>query len=162
MHIVYLGVGSNIGNKLKNCLKGIDLFIELTGSSLNSCSQFYKTEPLYYIDQDYFVNGVFNIITDLDYLTIFKIAKEVEKKLGRNHKSIRYGPRIIDIDLLFYDDLVVNTEILTIPHPNMHERTFVLKPFCDINPEWKHPVIKKTVLEMLNMVSDKSKVVLIK
>ena len=157
MHTAYLGIGSNIDQKLKNCQKGIDLFIKLSDSKLKACSNFYKTDPLYVEDQDWFVNGVFKIKTDLLPSDILKHAKEIEKKAGRDFSTQRYGPRVLDLDILFYDDIVINTDGLVVPHPKMHERRFVLQPLCDIEADIEHPVLKKTTRQLLKELDNNHK-----
>ncbi|CAN2039823.1 2-amino-4-hydroxy-6-hydroxymethyldihydropteridinediphosphokinase [Candidatus Magnetomoraceae bacterium gMMP-15] len=159
-HIAYMAVGSNIGQKLNNCINGIKNLINNTGSVLKAHSDFYKTEPLYVEDQDWFVNGVFKIKTNLDPFELLDQAKAVERDAGRDFKTIRFGPRILDLDILFFDDLVINTNKLILPHPKIHERRFVLQPICDIEPDLVHPVLNKTMSQLFINLKDSEKMVI--
>ena len=160
MNKVHMAVGSNLGNKLENCQKGIENLIKITKSRLIKCSPFYKTAPEYYEDQDWFVNGVFILETKLDYLELLKQAKKIEKDSGREEKTIRFGPRILDLDILLYDNIIIDSELLSIPHPRIHERRFVLQPFCDIDPDCIHPVLNKKMQMLLDeLTCDEKKVI---
>ena len=118
-------------------------------SVLKSQSSFYQTEPVDYTDQDWFVNGVVKIETRLDPSSLLKQVKQIEAAAGRTHHGFRFGPRVLDLDILIYDDLVLTTDNLVIPHPRMHKRRFVLQPFCDIDPGIKHPVLGGTMEDLL-------------
>jgi 2-amino-4-hydroxy-6-hydroxymethyldihydropteridine diphosphokinase len=111
-------------------------------------SPVYETPPWGYEDQPRFLNQVVQVQTYLDAEPLLKHIKRLEVALGRK-ASFRNGPRLIDIDILFYDDLVLTTPILTIPHPHLHERGFVLLPLMDIAPDLEHPLTKKSVRQML-------------
>ena len=152
-HDVYIGAGSNMGDRFLNCRNGIDTLIKSGNSVLVKKSKIYKTEPVDYLDQNRFINFVVKIETDLDPFVLLKKLKDTEREIGRKDNSIRFGPRILDLDIIFYDDLVVNTSSLVIPHPRMHKRRFVLQPVCDINPEKVHPVFEKTVKSLLNCLN---------
>ncbi len=143
-------MGSNIGNKLENCQNGINLLTKNGTNSLKIQSRFYKTEPVDYKDQDWFINGVAKIETCLKPVDLLKTLKEIEYHLGRSKNGIRFGPRILDMDILLYDDWVINSPELTIPHPRMQNRCFVLRPLCDIDPSIVHPVLKKDMQHLLN------------
>ncbi|KPA12265.1 2-amino-4-hydroxy-6-hydroxymethyldihydropteridine pyrophosphokinase [Candidatus Magnetomorum sp. HK-1] len=157
IHIAYIAVGSNIGDRLNNCLNGIEAFTNATDAEKVETSLFYQTEPLYVEDQDWFVNGVFSIKTKQSPFDLFDIAKKIEKQFGRNKTAQRYGPRVLDLDILLMDDMIVQTPQLTIPHPRLHERRFVLQPFCDIAPQCQHPVLKKNMKELLMSLDDGDK-----
>ena len=129
MSEVYIGLGSNLGNKEKNIQKAIDLIAEK--NKVKKISNFYKTDPVGYLNQDCFLNGAIKIETNLSPEDLLKFLKNIEKKLKRK-KTIKNGPRTIDLDILLYDDLIINTPNLTIPHPRMLEREFVLKPLKEI------------------------------
>ncbi|MBF0398881.1 MAG: 2-amino-4-hydroxy-6-hydroxymethyldihydropteridine diphosphokinase, partial [Desulfobacterales bacterium] len=148
MHSVYISVGSNIGDNFKNCQDGIHKITLF--SKLKALSNFYKTEPVDFLDQDWFINGVIQIETELSPLSLLDKLKSVEKDLGRLNNEIRFGPRVLDFDIILYDDLILSGEELVIPHPRMHKRCFVLKPICDINPSMIHPVFKKSMQELLD------------
>ena len=144
-HIVYLALGSNLGNRLDNLKQAIAALTPQL--EVKSKSQVYETPPWGYEDQPKFLNQVIKAETYLDPERLLKHLKRLEVALGRK-ASFPNGPRLIDMDLLFYDDLVLNKPSLVIPHPRLHERAFVLLPLMDIAPELVHPVTGKTVREM--------------
>lgn len=147
MSTVYIGIGSNLGNREENCRKAIDLLKE-NGIIVKKQSSMYETEPWGVKDQPKFMNMAVEAETDKTPEELLEILKRTEKEIGRT-ETTKWGPRIIDLDILFYDDLILKTENLEIPHPFMHEREFVLKPLCEIAPDKKHPVTGKTIKEML-------------
>lgn len=153
-HTAYISVGSNIGDKLSNCQKGIAELTRSDRSRLMAQSQFYSTEPVDYEDQDWFVNAAVKIETRLNPFELLKTLKSIEREAGRTAESIRFGPRILDLDLILYDDLVINTAELVVPHPRMHKRRFVLQPICDIDPAIVHPIIKKRLRDLLESLDD--------
>ena len=153
-HTAYIGAGSNIGNKFLNCQNGIDALIKSGKAVLKDQSRFYKTEPVDYNDQDWFVNFVVKIETTLDPLQLLNQLKSIERDAGRLNDPIKFGPRILDLDIIFFDDLVTNSSGLNIPHPRMHKRRFVLRPLCDIDPKIVHPVLKKDVQYLLDMLNE--------
>jgi len=154
-HIAYISVGSNIGNKLENCKKGVDALIRFDSVTLKAQSLFYKTDPVDYLNQDWFINYVIKIETSLGPVDLLNRLKSIQKDAGRVNDAIRFGPRILDLDIILFDDAVVNSENLTIPHSRMHKRRFVLKPLCDIDPEVIHPVFKKNIKYLLDNMDDK-------
>ena len=159
-HKALLSVGSNLGDKLLNCQKGIDA-VTITGHCrLIKRSWFYQTEPVDFRDQAWFVNGVFLIRTRLSPWKLFEEIKQIERDAGRKTQPIRYGPRILDLDILLYDDQVIETEALTIPHPRMHKRRFVLKPVCDIDPSINHPMLNRTMGQLLEAIDKTSQEVM--
>lgn len=159
-HIAYISAGSNIGNRLENCQKGITALTESGLSTLKAKSPFYTTEPVDYNEQDWFVNAVVKIETILEPFQLLSRLQAIERDAGRINDSIRFGPRILDLDIIMYDDLVINSPELIIPHPKMHKRHFVLKLFCDIDPMIVHPVLKKDMQYLLNKLGkDKQKII---
>jgi dihydroneopterin aldolase/2-amino-4-hydroxy-6-hydroxymethyldihydropteridine diphosphokinase len=142
---VLLGLGSNIGNKEENISKALDLISEVC--DVKKISPLYLTEPVGAIKQEWFLNCVVEVKTDYDPEKLLSSFKSIERKLGRT-KRIKNGPRSIDIDILFYEDQIVKTKNLVIPHPLIQERLFVLKPLMDLNPHFIHPVLKKTIEEL--------------
>lgn len=154
MPVVYLSIGSNLGNRYNNFRFGIDQLAGLVLSSLIKESSLYETEPVGYENQAWFLNAAIKIDTMLKPLDLLGRIKSIEADCGRDFKQIRFGPRTLDLDILFYDDHVINTANLVIPHPRMHERRFVLKPLCDIDPTIVHPVLKKTVARLLEELGD--------
>lgn len=147
MPTVYIGIGSNLGSREQNCLKAIALLSE-NNITVTKQSSLYETEPWGVKDQPEFINMAAEASTDLEPLRLLKILKEIEKELGRQETE-RWGPRAIDLDILLYNDLAINTPELTIPHPSMHIRAFVLKPLSEIAPDKVHPVMGKTIKELL-------------
>ena len=153
-HTVYICVGSNIGNKLKNCIKGVYALTKSGSVTLNNQSPFYKTDPVDYFYQDWFINYVIKIETSFDPFELLTTLKTIQRDAGRIRDVIRFGPRILDMDIILFDNVIINSPVLTIPHPRMHKRRFVLKPICDIDPEIIHPVFKKNMKYLLDGLDD--------
>lgn len=151
---VFISIGSNLGTKYDNCLRGIAYLNKLKTTEVVEISPFYKTDPVDYIDQDWFVNAVLKITTGLAPLELMVALKEIEKKLGQFEKQVRFGPRLLDLDIILYDSQVINTKYLIVPHPRMHKRCFVLKPLCDIEPGIIHPVLKKSAGKLLQDIEN--------
>ena len=154
-HIVYISVGSNLGNKLQNCQNGIEALIGRGHCRLIAQSRIYETEPVDYTDQDWFVNYVVKIETTLSPFSLLKQIELVQREAGRFKDSIRFGPRRLDLDIILYDDWVVNSAQLVIPHPRMHKRRFVLRPICDIDPYIIHPVLHQNMQTLLDRLDEK-------
>jgi 2-amino-4-hydroxy-6-hydroxymethyldihydropteridine pyrophosphokinase len=157
-HSVFLGLGSNQGEKIKNCEQAIEEILKLEGGFLLSRSSWYYSEPWGREDQNRFVNGVIQIMTEFCPDELLAKFKEIEKRLGRTDRE-KWGPRVIDIDILFYDDLSFESPEMEIPHPRIVERNFVLTPLAEIAPRFVHPVLKKTIKELLDTSPDQKKVV---
>jgi 2-amino-4-hydroxy-6-hydroxymethyldihydropteridine diphosphokinase len=157
-HTVYLALGSNLDNRLANLKQAVAALPPQM--EVKTKSHIYETPPWGYEDQPKFLNQVIKATTYLEPEPLLKHIKRLEVMLGRK-ASFQYGPRLIDIDILFYDDLVLDTPSLVIPHPRLHERGFVLLPLMDIAPDLIHPVEKKNVRELLAFcnVSDITKFV---
>ena len=151
MSTVYIGIGSNLGDREEHCLKAIRLFSE-KGILVTRRSSMYETEPWGVKDQPKFLNMAIEGETGLTPAGLLEVLKMTEDEVGRT-KTYRWGPRVIDLDILLYDDLVISTPELTIPHPRMHEREFVLRPLAEIAPEKIHPMLKKTMRELLSDLS---------
>jgi len=144
-HVVYLALGSNLGNRaanLKEAIASLPPQMEVKAKS-----DVYETPPWGFADQEMFLNQALRVDTYLKPEPLLKHLKRLEMALGRK-KSFPNGPRLIDIDILLYDDLVLFSPALTIPHPRMHERGFVLVPLMDIAPGLVHPVRKKSIREL--------------
>jgi 2-amino-4-hydroxy-6-hydroxymethyldihydropteridine diphosphokinase len=148
-HVAFIGIGSNIGDKVERCRNAISSVLAFDNHRLLARSSLYKTQPLGYTAQDWFVNGVIKIETDLQAQELLRSLKALESSLGRQ-ETFRWGPRTIDLDLLFFDDEQIHSEELEIPHPRLHDRQFVLIPLAEIEPHLVHPVFKKTIQEILD------------
>ena len=151
-HSVIISVGSNIGDKQDNCQKGIDRLMASGNAVLVKASRFYRTSPVDYLDQDWFVNAAVKIETLLEPLELLEVLKAVQQQCGRTKSGIRFGPRVLDLDIIFYDRLVMKSPTLEIPHPRMHKRRFVLQPICDIDPDIVHPLLNISVKSLLNQL----------
>ena len=150
MPLAYLALGTNLGDRSANLRAALEaLAARLT---LAARSRVYETPPWGYADQPAFFNMVIAARTDLPPLALLDMLKSLETALGRR-PSFRYGPRQIDLDILFYDDLVLDLPRLTIPHPRLHERAFVLVPLAEIAPDLVHPQIGLPVRALLGAVS---------
>jgi len=147
-HIAYIGIGSNLGDKLHQCERAISEILKVDRHKLLAKSSLFKTQPIGYTSQDWFVNGVIKIETDLEAPELLRTLKTIESQLGRT-ETFRWGPRTIDLDILFFDDIEIHTEELQIPHPLIQNRQFVLIPLAEIDQNLVHPVLKKTVQELL-------------
>jgi 2-amino-4-hydroxy-6-hydroxymethyldihydropteridine diphosphokinase len=152
-HTAFISVGSNLGDKLKNCQRGVTLLTR-NGCRLVAQSGIYRTEPVDYLDQDWFVNYVVQIETELEPLQLLETIHTIQKEAGRVQDKIRFGPRILDLDIILYDAITINTTKLIIPHPRMHKRRFVLQPLCDIDPALIHPVRNMDMQSLLNALDD--------
>ncbi len=152
-HSVFICVGSNIGDKRKNCETGIDALVRPEDTSLVARSACYKTEPVDYTDQDWFINMAVKIETELGPSDLLYRLKRIERMAGRQ-KGIRFGPRILDLDIILYDSRIIRKPGLFIPHPRMHVRRFVLEPLCDIDPEIVHPLFKRSMRQLLDNLED--------
>jgi len=146
MHTVYLALGTNLGNRLGN-LKAARAALT-PQMNLKTQSGIYETPPWGYANQEKFLNQVLKVETYLEPEALLKHLKRLEVALGRV-PSFENGPRLIDLDILFYDDLVMDTPALVIPHPRVHERAFVLVPLNEIAPDLVHPGLKRSVRELL-------------
>jgi 2-amino-4-hydroxy-6-hydroxymethyldihydropteridine diphosphokinase len=153
-HIAFVSVGSNIGDRKANCQSGIEALAASRAVVLKAVSKFYETEPVDYVDQDWFVNAAIRVETTLSPIQLLDTLKGIEKTAGRVDSALRFGPRVLDLDIIFFDDRVMNTDRLVIPHPRMHERRFVLEPVCDIDPSVVHPVLQRSIRTILNDLPD--------
>ena len=146
IHTTYIALGTNLGERLEN----LRAAIEALAPDVNvlAKSHVYETPPWGYEEQPAFLNMVVKAETDLEPDELLTYLKQLESGLGRE-KSVRWGPRLIDLDILFYDDLVIDTPPLVIPHPRLHERAFVLVPLADVAAEVVHPVLGEFIWELL-------------
>jgi 2-amino-4-hydroxy-6-hydroxymethyldihydropteridine diphosphokinase len=153
MHLVFFILGGNLGNKPKIFSETIILIIKRIGEVV-AMSSAYETEP-WGFESELFRNQALIVETKLSPNQVLSAALAIEKEIGRIRKTDRYESRQMDIDLLFYDDICLETPELTLPHPKIAERRFVLEPLAEITPKKKHPITGLTVKEMLNICPDK-------
>lgn len=151
----YIGLGSNIGDRKKNILSALEIISSLEGNHIESVSSLYESAPYGKEDQDNFLNAVIKLSTSFDFQDLLKKLKEMEIKIGRILRE-KWGPREIDLDILFYNNLIFSNEIITLPHEGVIYRDFVLVPLCEIEPELIHPVYNKKVCELICELKVKS------
>lgn len=147
MAVAYIGIGSNLGKREENCLHAIEL-LQRREIIVKKRSALYETEPWGITKQPRFINMAVEIETRLEPKDLLGVLKEIEKVMGRE-KSPKWGPRIIDLDILLFDDMVLKDDELEIPHPLMHERDFVLRPLCEIAPDRIHPLLKMRICDLM-------------
>lgn len=147
-HDVFIGVGSNIGDREQYLKKGLQLLNLRDDVKIKTVSTFIETEPYGGVEMDPVLNGVVRIKTLLEPYELLKICNEIENELGRE-RLVRWGPRTFDMDILFYDKLILEDKCLTIPHIDIKNRDFVLKPMTEIAPGFVHPIYNKTMKDML-------------
>ncbi len=158
--ICFLGIGSNLGNPKNNCGEAIDRISKIEGVRVLRTSSLYKSEPVGITDQPWFVNAAAEIRSHLSPEELFNGLKRVETAMGRE-AAPRWGPRIIDIDILLFDQDVIDEENLKIPHPELHKRRFVLMPLNELAPYAIHPAFGVSIKGLLERTEDSSAVVLI-
>ena len=157
----FLSIGTNVGNKAANLGLAIRRLGAAQGICIEAVSNFYKTAPQDYTDQEWFVNGAVKINTVHSAQALLDVLQAMEKEQDRDGKPFRFGPRKIDLDIIFYGRVVMHTARLVLPHPRMHERAFVLKPLCDIDKNLVHPVSGLTVGELFEKIkTDESQAVI--
>lgn len=144
---VYIAAGANLGDKEETLKEAIYIIDKRKDCVVTKVSNFYTTDPVGYEDQDQFVNCVFEINTLQTPSELMDTLLEVEKDFKRE-RIIRWGPRTLDLDIIFYNDIISYDEHILIPHPRAHERQFVMKPMCDINPYYVHPIYRKRVMDI--------------
>jgi len=158
-HTAYIGLGSNLGEREQNLRLAIEMLSAC--GTVERQSSIYETEPVDYTDQPDFLNQVVALRTELDPLALLKCCLEIENRLGRQ-RVIEKGPRTIDLDLLLYDDLIMSLDEqdlqLTVPHPRLHLRRFVLAPLCEIFPDGLHPLIGKSFRQLLSELENEAEV----
>jgi 2-amino-4-hydroxy-6-hydroxymethyldihydropteridine diphosphokinase len=158
MKNVFLGIGTNLGKREGNLEEAVKRVEENIGPVLK-VSSIYETEPWGFKAEDQFLNMVIMVKTDLSPSDLLEQILNIESFLGRIRGTERYSSRVIDIDILLFDNVIVDDQNLKIPHPLLHERRFVLVPLCEIAPRLIHPVLKKSVTKLLELCEDKSRVI---
>lgn len=153
-HDAFVGVGSNIGDREKYLKNGLQLLNLNDDVVVKKVSTFIETEPYGGIEMDTFLNGVARIKTLLKPHELLKVCNDIESKFGRK-RLVRWGPRTLDMDILFYDNMILDDEFLTIPHIDIKNRNFVLKPITEIAPGFVHPVYNKTMNDMLTELENR-------
>jgi 2-amino-4-hydroxy-6-hydroxymethyldihydropteridine diphosphokinase len=159
--ICYIGIGSNLGNALKNCQHAVESLSLTAGVEITRVSPFYKTEPVGIENQNMFINAVVEIRTVLSARNLFRALQSIEKDMGRD-REVKGGPRIIDLDLLFYGQEVIQDADLIVPHPEIQRRRFVLEPICEIASYLIHPDFGVSMRGLKDRLSDNKMVEMIK
>jgi len=145
----YIGIGSNIGDKISNCRCAVEEMGQLPECEITACSSLFKTEPEGVMQQDWFMNCVSQLITTLSPFQLIQALLSIEHAMGRRRRR-RWEARIIDLDILLFGQEVIRSRDLVIPHPLMHKRRFVLEPLAQLAPELIHPVLKMTIVHLLH------------
>ena len=153
----YIGFGSNIDDRLNHITEALQMLLEVDSVSLMQSSSLYETEPVGYEEQDWFLNGVIAVETRLLAHQLLILLKAVEGLVGRRDRT-RWAPREVDLDLLIYDQSCIDTPDLIVPHPEMHQRRFVLVPFAEIAPDVIHPILQQDIRTLLSNLNDEKTV----
>lgn len=157
---VFIGFGSNVGDRVDFCDRAVTLLSLLPHSQLLGVSLLYETEPVndgVNPGDGWFLNGVVQLETDITPKSLLSILREIERSLGRDEDD-RSGPRTIDLDILFYGERIINEPDLTVPHPRLHQRRFVLVPLSELDPLWVHPTERRTITQLLAEAKSQSEV----
>lgn len=144
-----IGIGSNQGDSIRICLEAIALLREDPAVNILRASSLFGTKPVGYAEQNWFVNAVLLCETALEPRQLLDLSLEMEKAFGRV-RTIRWGPRTLDLDIIFFGGRIIDLPGLKIPHPLMHERLFVLAPLAEVEPDWVHPALGLNVRQMLD------------
>jgi len=159
-HKVYIGIGSNLDSPRDNCERAINMIRDHPDCSLTASSSLYKTEPVGMSNQSWFINAAIAIDTHLEPLNLLNALLSIEQDMGRIRME-KWGPRIIDLDILFYGNKILKLPQLEIPHPEISNRRFVLAPLEEIAGDYNHPKINKSISTMLRELDDHSEVSII-
>jgi len=157
---VFIGFGSNLGDRLDSCDRAVTLLGLLPNTQVIAVSSLYETEPVADAGNPgngWFLNGVVQLETDITPQSLLTVCREIERSLGRDPQH-RTGPRTLDLDILLYGDRVIQEQELAVPHPRLHLRRFVLEPLVEIEPTLVHPTLKQTVSQLLARLTDKHQV----
>ncbi len=158
-HIAYLSLGSNVGDRERYLCDAVRLLEDHPRIRVISLSHFYETEPLTLNGerQNWYLNCALKLKTTLNAIQLFRVLEDIETLLGRVRFQ-KWGPRTIDLDLLFFDDEIIRTQHLTVPHAQLHQRRFVLEPLAEIAPNWIHPVKGVSIRALLKELKDNKKI----
>ncbi|MDY0162549.1 2-amino-4-hydroxy-6-hydroxymethyldihydropteridine diphosphokinase [Desulfobotulus sp.] len=156
MNRAWISLGANLGDPEASLIRALDGLSRCPGVVVDAVSSFYRTAPTDYADQPDFVNAAARILTSHDPETLFGHLLRLQKEAGQGPKTRRFGPRLLDLDLLLYENLVFTSLRLILPHPRMHLRRFVLIPLCDMNPELRHPLLHETMADLLTRLPENS------
>ena len=154
----YIGVGSNQGSKEENCRHAVREIGRIPQTRVREVSTWFVTEPWGTASTEWYVNGVVAVDTDLEPEALLKHCQGLERQMGRRPSPLRWADRVIDLDILFFGDMVLEGPELTIPHPELHRRRFVLVPLCEIAPDLKHARLGSDIRELLAQVEDNMRV----
>lgn len=158
MNDVFISIGTNIGKKLKNIHSAINEILLSKSIKFNKISPFYFSQPLLYEKQNWFINAVVKIETNIEPFSLLGFLKEIEQKLGRK-PTFKNGPRIIDLDIIFYGNEIISTTELTIPHPQFQHRLFLLIAMNSLDENFVHPLVEKKMKQLYNEIYLKQKVI---
>lgn len=157
---VFIGFGSNVGDRLDFCDRAVTLLSLLPHSQVTGVSLLYETEPVHDHAQpgdSWFLNGVVQLETDITPRSLLMVLREIERSLGRDEGN-RFGPRTLDLDILFYGQRIIDEPDLMVPHPRLHQRRFVLMPLNELDPLLVHPALQRTVSQLLAEAGKESEV----
>jgi 2-amino-4-hydroxy-6-hydroxymethyldihydropteridine diphosphokinase len=146
---VIIALGSNLEDRVENCRRAVSALQESGLVTVAAQSGYFLSEPVGYADQPWYVNAVLMARTSLSPDALLRFLQRLEKEAGRTSCKIRNGPRVLDLDIIFFNDWIIESEGLVVPHPRMQERGFVLKPLAEIAADWIHPVYQKSVRRLL-------------
>lgn len=149
LHTAYIALGSNMGDRELNLLRATAEIGRISGSRITGLSGFYDTEPVGPVPQGRFLNAALRLETGLTPGMLLAELQRIETAVFRRKRTVAWGPRPMDLDILFYDDLTLSDDTLTIPHPRLHERRFVLAPLAELAPEFVHPRLGRRIDELL-------------
>lgn len=153
----FLGLGTNLGNRLSNLKVAVKKINQITNCEVQKISSVYETPPLGPSLQSNYYNIALKILTDLSPLNLLNELKQIERNMGRPKDYVKWGPRIIDCDILFYGDFAISSDLITIPHPELHHRNFVLVPLLELE-NIHHPVLKTSLHDLLEQIPDRDNI----